>query len=96
MALWSGIGAGSVALLGFGLDSILELAAGGILSGGCRQSGEITRKKNTAERKAHKFVGITFFILAGFIFLQSVATLFGYFREPEETTLGIILIVAVP
>ena len=31
MALWSGIGAGSVALLGFGLDSILELAAGGIL-----------------------------------------------------------------
>ena len=31
VALWSGIGAGSVALIGFGLDSILELAAGGIL-----------------------------------------------------------------
>ena len=31
VALWSGIGAGSVALIGFGLDSILELAVEGIL-----------------------------------------------------------------
>jgi hypothetical protein len=30
VALWSGMGAGSVALIGFGLDSILELAVGGI------------------------------------------------------------------
>ena len=31
VALWSGVGAESVALIGFGLDSILELAAGAIL-----------------------------------------------------------------
>ena len=94
VALWSGIGAGSVALLGFGLDSILELAAGGILIWRLQTEWGDNEEENTAERKAHKLVGITFFILAGFIFFQSVATLFGYFREPEETTLGIILIVA--
>ena len=41
-------------------------------------------------------MGITFLILAGYIFLQSIATLLGYFPEPQETTAGLILIVASP
>jgi hypothetical protein len=40
VALLSGAGAGSVALIGFGLDSILELAAGGILIWRLRTSWE--------------------------------------------------------
>jgi divalent metal cation (Fe/Co/Zn/Cd) transporter len=50
-------------------------------------------EENTAEKKAHKLVRITFFVLAGYILLQSVATLLGYFPEPRETTAGLILIV---
>jgi divalent metal cation (Fe/Co/Zn/Cd) transporter len=88
VALWSGIGAGSVALIGFGLDSILELAAGGILI------WRLPKELAGPERKAHKIVGYTFFALTGLIFVQSTATLFGYLPEPEETGLGIILIVA--
>jgi divalent metal cation (Fe/Co/Zn/Cd) transporter len=94
VALWSGIGAGSVALIGFGLDSILELAAGAILIWRLQTEWQDNDEENTAERKAHKLIGITFFILAGYIFLQSVATLLGYFPEPEESTVGLILIVA--
>lgn len=94
VALWSGIGAGSVALIGFGLDSILELAAGGILIWRLQTEWQDHNEENTAERKAQKLVGITFFILAAYIFLQSVATLLGYLPEPQESTVGLILIVA--
>jgi divalent metal cation (Fe/Co/Zn/Cd) transporter len=93
-ALWSGIGAGSVALIGFGLDSILELAAGAILIWRLQTDWHDKEEESTAERKAHKLVGITFFILAGYIFLHAIATLLGYFPEPEQTTIGIILIIA--
>ena len=94
VALWSGIGAGSVALIGFGLDSILELAAGGILIWRLQTTWEDHDEENTAERKAHKLIGITFFVLTGYIFIQSLATLLGYFPEPRETTVGLILVVA--
>ena len=80
-ALWSGIGAGSVALIGFGLDSILELAAGAILIGRLQTEWQDKDEENTAEKKAHKLVEITFFVLAGYILLQSVATLLGYQRD---------------
>jgi divalent metal cation (Fe/Co/Zn/Cd) transporter len=94
VALWFGAGAGSVALIGFGLDSILELAAGAILIWRLQTEWQDHDDESTAERKAHKLVGITFLILAGYIFLQSIATLLGYFPEPQETTAGLILIVA--
>ena len=94
VALWSGIGAGSVALIGFGLDSILELAVGGILIWRLQTKWEDEGEENAAERKAHKLVGITFFVLAAYILVQSIATLFGAFPEPQQTSVGIILIIA--
>ena len=94
VALWSGVGAGSVALIGFGLDSILELAAGAILIWRLQTEWQDNDEESMAERKAHKLVGITFFVLAGYILLHSIATLLGYFPEPQETTAGLILIVA--
>ena len=83
-----------MALIGFGLDSILELAAGGILIWRLQTTWEDHDEENTAERKAHKLIGITFFVLAGYILIQSLATLLGYYPQPEETTVGLILIVA--
>jgi divalent metal cation (Fe/Co/Zn/Cd) transporter len=94
VALWAGIGAGSVALIGFGLDSVLELAAGGILIWRLQSSWENEGEESSAERKAHKLVGITFFVLAGYILVQSVATLLGVFAEPEQSSVGLVLIIA--
>ena len=94
VALWSGIGAGSVALIGFGLDSILELAVGAILIWRLQTKWEDEGEESAAERKAHKLVGITFFVLATYILMQSIATLAGIFPEPEQTTVGLILIIA--
>ena len=74
VALWSGVAAASVALIGFGLDSILELAAGAILIWRLQTEWQDNDEESTAERKAHKLVGITFFVLAGYILVQSIAT----------------------
>jgi len=93
VALWSGLAAGSIALLAFGLDSLIELFAGGglIWRLGKEWRGEQGEK---AERKALRLVGATFFLLAGYILLQASATLLGWLAEPRESTVGIVLVVA--
>jgi len=93
VALWSGLAAGSIALLAFGLDSLIELFAGGVLIWrlGKEWRGEQGEK---AERKALRLVGATFFLLAGYILLQASATLLGWLAEPRESPVGIALVVA--
>ncbi len=68
----AGLVAGSVALTGFGLDSVIEGAASVIViwrfTGGRESSEE-------AERRAQKLVGASFFLLAPYIALDAVLTL---------------------
>jgi len=93
VALWSGISAGSVALLAFGLDSLIELFAGAVLI--WRLSREWGgEEEGAAEKKALRLVGITFFVLSAYIAIQAIATLLGWFAEPRESLVGIILVVA--
>ena len=93
VALWSGVGAGSVALLAFGLDSLIELFAGGVLT--WHLSKEWKGEENeAAERSAHRLIGITFFALSAFILAQAVAALVGWLPRPEESLVGIVLVMA--
>ena len=93
VALWSAKRAGSVALLAFGLDSLIELFAGAVLIWHLsREWGE--HEEGAAEKKALKLVGITFFALSAYILVQAVATLLGWVAEPRESLVGIILVVA--
>lgn len=93
VALWSGVGAGSAALVAFGLDSLLELFAGGVLI--WHLSSEWKGAENAgAERRAHRLVGITFLVLAGYIAIQSTAVLAGWLPQPDESLVGIVLVVA--
>ncbi len=93
VALWSAVSVGSVALLAFGLDSLIEIFAGGVLI--WRLSKEWKQKEEEiAERRALKLVGITFFMLAAYILVQSIATLLGWFSEPRKSLTGIVLVIA--
>jgi divalent metal cation (Fe/Co/Zn/Cd) transporter len=68
----AGLVAGSVALTGFGLDSVIEGAASVIViwrfTGG-RASSE------SAERRAQKLVSVSFFLLAPYIAIEAILTL---------------------
>jgi len=93
VALWSGFNAGSIALLAFGLDSLIELFAGLVLI--WRLGGEWDEAaEEDAERKAHRLVGISFFVLAAYVLVHSVSTLLGLFPEPRESVVGMVLVVA--
>ena len=93
VSLWAGVQAGSVALLAFGLDSIVELLAGGVLV--WRLRGEWKGlEEEAAERRAQRLLGLSFFLLAAYIALHSGANLLGWLPEPQPSLVGVGIVVA--
>ncbi|RME28835.1 MAG: hypothetical protein D6806_02265 [Deltaproteobacteria bacterium] len=95
LALWAGISARSIALVGFGSDSMIEIAAGAALLWRLRVEarGADSETVERTERRVHLFVGITFLLLAAYVVWQSAATLLGR-AAPAESILGIIVAAA--
>jgi divalent metal cation (Fe/Co/Zn/Cd) transporter len=83
--------ANSIALIGFGLDSIVESLSGFVLIWRLRQHDKITaEEEERIERKARKFVAATFFILGLYVLFQAVKKL--VFRDiPDPSLPGIII-----
>ena len=93
VAFWAGASVGSVALIAFGLDSVIELFAGGVLVWRLRQEGD-EHESEAAERRAQRLIAISFFVLAGYVGLHSAASLAGLLPEPEPSLVGIGIAVA--
>src|SRR5690348_4797061 len=66
VALLAGFLAGSVALVGFGLDSAIEVSSGAILLWRLRADAHEIRRERS-ERVALRLVGICFIALAGYV-----------------------------
>jgi divalent metal cation (Fe/Co/Zn/Cd) transporter len=90
LALTAAILAGSVALLGFGLDSVIEGLASVIIV--WRFTGDRT-VSDTAEARAHKAVAVTFFLLAPYIAYDAISTLLAA-DHARTSWLGIGLSIA--
>jgi divalent metal cation (Fe/Co/Zn/Cd) transporter len=95
VAIWSGLEAGSIALLGFGLDSVIECAAAGVLLWRLfvEARGADHETVERTEHRVHRFVGATFLLLAVYVTVQALWTLWAQ-RAPEESLMGIILAIA--
>ena len=89
VALVAGVMAGSIALVGFGLDSAIEGFASVIII--WRFTGSRVMSQ-TAEHRAQKLVAIQFFILAPYVGVESVRALVGG-EHPEVSVLGMALAV---
>ena len=89
VALISGLMAGSVALLGFGLDSVIETASAGIVVWRFRAVDDAERRERTARR----LVGICFLLLAAYIAVESIRALW-IKAQPERSVPGILIAVA--
>ena len=92
IAIWAALMAGSVALWAFGLDSIIELFAGAVMI--WRFWKEKEDNEADKEKTALRLIGVTFFLLSAFILFQSIATLLGYFNQPKESILGIVITIS--
>ncbi len=89
VALAAGAAAGSVALVGFGADSLIEIAAGGAAIWRLARDANASERER-AERLARRFIGICFLALALYVLLESGAALVRGDR-PRESWLGIAI-----
>jgi len=85
IALGAGLAAGSIALIGFGADSLIEALAGFVVvwlfTGSRLHSG-------TAERRAQQMIAASFFVLAAYVTAESIRTLIGG-AHPETSWVGV-------
>ena len=87
IALGAGLAAGSVALVAFGIDSLIELAAGGViiwLLAARRIDSQI------AERRAQQLIAVTYGLLASYVAVEATRTLIDG-SHPGESVVGIAL-----
>ncbi|GAB6283371.1 MAG: hypothetical protein STSR0008_21360 [Ignavibacterium sp.] len=90
--IFGGIAA-SIALIGFGLDSVVESLSGIILIWRLSKGMNLEKEQEEKiERRATKFVAITFFILGIYVFIQAIRTLINN-EPPEESLPGIIIAI---
>jgi divalent metal cation (Fe/Co/Zn/Cd) transporter len=87
VAITAGVLAGSVALIGFGLDSVIEGIASLVIV--WRFTGARIHS-HVAEDRAQRLVAAQFFLLAPYVAYESIDALRGRER-PDETWLGIVL-----
>jgi divalent metal cation (Fe/Co/Zn/Cd) transporter len=89
VALVAGIMAGSIALVGFGLDSAIEGFASVIIIWRFTGSRVMSQR---AEHRAQKLVAIQFFVLAPYVAVESVRALAGG-EHADVSVLGMALAV---
>jgi divalent metal cation (Fe/Co/Zn/Cd) transporter len=83
VVLAAALSAGSVALAGFGLDSMIEIGASTIVVWQLKDTG------GTRERRALRLIGTAFIALAIYIAAQAAYTLITA-DHPEQSTVGIV------
>jgi len=91
VSIGAGLMAGSVALLGFGFDSLIEVTSGGAILWRLYQDADIAcRKKN--EATALRIIGWCFLALAAYISYESLASIVRH-EMPARSIVGICVAV---
>jgi divalent metal cation (Fe/Co/Zn/Cd) transporter len=90
VAIGAGIVAGSIALVGFGADSLIESIAGFVLL--WRLAGR-RAESEAAERRAQKLIALSFYLLAAYVAIEAVRNLVTA-AHPDTSYVGIALAFA--
>ena len=91
LSIIAGILSGSIALIGFGLDSFVESLSAGIMIWRFRKHGKIpAQEEERIEKRAERFVGFTFLVLAAYILYESIDKLINS-DIPDPSLFGIII-----
>lgn len=86
VAIWAGIGAGSTALVGFGIDAVIETLSATVVLWQLWDP-DLSEER---ERRALRLIGISFFLLAGYIVVESTRDLVAA-TEPAASPVGITI-----
>lgn len=86
IAVGAGVAAGSIALIGFGLDSLVEVAAGTVIV--WLFTGPRLADSERAERRAQQLIAVSFHLLAAYIAVEAARDLIAG-DHPEASWVGI-------
>ncbi len=85
IAIGAGLAAGSIALIGFGADSLVEAFAGFIV---LWRFAAARATSQHAERRAQQLVAVSFYVIAGYVAVEAVRSL-AVADEPSVSWIGI-------
>lgn len=91
VAVAAGIAAGSVALMAFGIDSVIEFVAALMVLQTFR--AEQAGRTDRSEKEALRVIGVSFFLLAAYIIADAAYTLIAV-NQPESSMAGIAVSAA--
>jgi divalent metal cation (Fe/Co/Zn/Cd) transporter len=89
VSVGAGAMAGSVSLVGFGIDSIIESVSSVTALWRLRRDAD-ARQREHAERRAHRVIGASFILLTVYIAVESVRDLWAR-AAPERTIAGLAI-----
>ena len=90
VSLVAGLLAGSVALVGFGIDSVIEVTASGAAQWRLRADLDHDRRERV-ERITLRVIGWSFMALAAYVAIDSATSLW-YRDRPERSVLGTVVL----
>jgi divalent metal cation (Fe/Co/Zn/Cd) transporter len=89
VAVVAGAFVGSISLVGFGIDSFIEVTSGSVLLWRMSVDADVPRRERN-ERRALRIVGVCFLLLAAYIAYESALVIWSR-RAPEHSIPGIVL-----
>lgn len=94
IAVTAALVAGSIALLGFGIDSFVESASGAVLIWRLRAESRARSREaiEELEKRAHRLVGVSLFFLAAYVTFEAAKSLW-LSERPDVSPIGLVLLV---
>jgi divalent metal cation (Fe/Co/Zn/Cd) transporter len=90
VSLAAGLVAGSVALVGFGIDSVIEVTASGAAQWRLRTDLDAARRERV-ERRTHRIIGWSFIALAAYVVFESAKSLW-LKEKPDPSAVGLVML----
>lgn len=92
VSLWAGVLAGSVALVSFGIDSLIEVSSSGAALWRLQVERDESRRERV-ERITHRIIGWCFLALAAYVTVDAVRALW-HRERPGPSVVGIVILAA--
>jgi divalent metal cation (Fe/Co/Zn/Cd) transporter len=92
VAIVGGFKASSIALVGFGLDSLIEVSSALVIAWRLARQSADHAANERAERRAVRLIACSFFAIAVYVTLDAVLKLLGLGAEPEHSAVGLVLV----
>ena len=90
VAVSAGVVSGSTTLMGFGIESLIEITAASTLYWRLRKELRGEAPPEAVERRALRIVGVAFFLLALYVGYEAISKLLEQ-RGPETSVVGMIM-----